>query len=150
MTKLNSYLDDGANYQAKAVLAFLQAYEGIEESWNKKTKRYEADIKVARWENCREQGYIVSLNSKKWLRQINIIFFEHRNSDSIHAVKWEQRSMNSITIETAKFDNIYENKHDTSFSVVYGKVVEMSDWIWERLVKFWIETKDEEAKYETR
>ena len=140
MTKLNSYLDDGANYQARGVLSFLQAYEGIEESWNKKMREYEANIKVARWENCREQGYIISLNSRDYKRQINIIFFEHRNLDSIHAVEWEQKSLNSITIDTAKFNNIYQDKYQTSFSVGYGKVVEMSDWIWETLVKFWVET----------
>jgi len=59
MCRLKTYLDDGANYQAKAVLAYLQKYEGIEDSWDEAFYRYRAQPLVARWENCREQGYIV-------------------------------------------------------------------------------------------
>lgn len=146
MTNLKEYLQDGANYQAKAVLAFLQRMS-IEESWNDERKEYDAEPKVARWENCREQGYIVSLRSKNRGQQLNIAFFEHRNSDSICAIKWEQISMNSITIDTAQFNGqCYNSKWDVSKSVSYGQAKELADWIEAELTEFWIETASKESK----
>ena len=137
MTKLENYLEDGANYQARATLMFLQRDADIEESWNDEWKRYDAEIQVARWENCREQGYIVSLRNKK-SEKLNIAFFEHRNSDSICAVKWQQESINTLNIDNAKFGDVYKDKYDTSHSVDYGKAYEMAEWIIEQLRKHWI------------
>tara|TARA_R110002012_G_scaffold90697_1_gene221622 strand:- start:441 stop:866 length:426 start_codon:yes stop_codon:yes gene_type:complete len=137
MTKLENYLEDGANYQARATLMFLQRDADIEESWNDEWKRYDAEIQVARWENCREQGYVVSLRNKK-REQLNIAFFEHRNSDSICAVKWQQESINTLNIDNAKFGDVYKDKYDTSHSVDYGKAYEMAEWIIEQLRKHWI------------
>lgn len=139
MTNLSSYNNDGANHQAKAVLSFLQNMT-IEDSWNKETKEYDADIKVARWENCREQGYVISLRSKNRSKQLNIAFFEHRNTDKICAVKWNQLTMNSPTIDTAVFGDIYKDKYDTSFDCGYGEILEMSEWIKNELEVFWKET----------
>lgn len=136
MTYLEDYLKDGANYQARAVLMFLQGNTNIEESWN--SQEYEAKIKVARWENCREQGYIVSLRTSDFRKQINIAFFEHRNSNRIHAVEWEQTSINTLTIDTAKFGEIYKDKYDTSFSVDWREAFKMADWVTERLIEFWV------------
>ena len=136
---LFTYQEDGANRQARAVLAYLQGNSGIEKSWDGDKGKYMAEPQVARWENCREQGYVVYMRSKHYGKQINIAFFEHRNSDGICAVKWEQVTLNSPTIDTAEFGNIYKDKYDTSFDVGYGKVVEMSDWIYEQLEEWWLE-----------
>ena len=141
MTKLEIYLEDGANYQAQAVLAFVKRHGHIEDSWNDELRKYEANPEVARWENCREQGYIISLLNKKG-KQLNIAFFEHRNIDSIHALKWEQWSINSLTIDTADFGDVYKDKYDTSFSVSYGEITKMADWIVEQLNQHWIEGID--------
>lgn len=138
MSKLENYLQDGANYQARATLMFLQRNANIEESWNAEYKIYEAEIKVGRWENCREQGYVVSLRNKK-REQLNIAFFEHRNSDSICAIKWQQESLNTLTINNAKFGDVYKDKYDTSYSVECGKAYEMSEWIIGQLTEHWIE-----------
>ncbi len=141
MTNLEDYLQDGANYQARATLMFLQRNANIEESWNKKNKCYDAEMKVARWENCREQGYIVSLGSKPLCGgdQLNIAFFEHRNSDNICAIKWQQNSMNTITIDSAKFGDVYKDKWNTSYNVNYGESEKMAEWITGELTKFWNE-----------
>ena len=40
MTDLKNYLQDGANYQARSVLMFLQRDANIEESWNKDRNYY--------------------------------------------------------------------------------------------------------------
>ena len=110
----------------------------IEDSWNDEYKRYEATPTIARWENCREQGYIVSMRSLDYSRQLHIAFFEHRNSDSICAVKWEQTSLNTLTIDTAIFgDEVYKDKYDVSKSVTWGQVKEMADWIIAQFEHFW-------------
>jgi len=140
MTKLENYLEDGANYQARATLMFLQRDANIEESWSDEWKRYEAEIQIARWENCREQGYVVSLRNKR-REQLNIAFFEHRNSDSICAVKWQQESMNTLTINNAEFGDVYKDKYDTSHSVDCGKAYEMAEWIIEQFKEHWIKAQ---------
>lgn len=145
MTNIKNYLDDGANFQAQAVLAFVRSGCDIEESWSDKFKKYEAKIKVGRWENCREQGYVLSMLTRNYKKQLNIAFFEHRNSDDIEAVKWEQTSINSLTIDTAKFGEIYKDKYDTSFSARCGEISKMSDWIIEQFTEFWKEN-DVEGK----
>lgn len=147
MTNLNEYLKDGASKQARAVLCFVQDFT-IEESWNDQHKIYEATPTVARWENCREQGYIISLRSRTH-KQLNIAFFEHRNSDSIHAIKWEQAAMNSITIDTAKFNGqCYSDKWDTSYRVSYGEVSDMADWIINEFTNWWVSNKNAAVKDE--
>ena len=138
MTNLNYYMQDGANHQARAVLCFLQNFN-IEKSWSDDRKKYLAEINVARWENCREQGYVLCLRSKDYRKQLNIAFFEHRNTYSICAVKWEQDTMNSPNIDTAIFGEAYKTRYDTSFDVRYGKIVEMSEWIEKELTKWWEE-----------
>jgi hypothetical protein len=137
MTQLRHYHNDGANQQARAVLCFIEPE--MDCSWDDAQKRCLADITIARWENCREQGYVLSLRSKGGNRQLNIAFFEHRNSDNICAVEWEQTTINAPTIDTAQFGEIYKNKYDVSHSTGYGKVREMAEWINKRLEVFWME-----------
>jgi hypothetical protein len=129
------YFDDGANWQAQAVACYLN-HTKIEESWSEEKSAYLASPSISRWENCREQGYVISLRAAN-LKQINIAFFEHRNSDSICTVEWEQNTMNAPTIDTAEFGNIYKDKYDTSASFSYGEVVAAGDWILDRLDSFW-------------
>lgn len=118
MTNLQNYMNDGANYQAQAVLAFLRLYLSDLDS---------LIIEVARWENCREQGYVMMIKLDG--KQLNIAFFEHRNSDNICALKWEQSTINSPTIDTAKFGDVYKDKWDVSYKVSVNEISKMSDWI---------------------
>lgn len=148
MTNLNEYLKDGASKQARAVLCFVQDFT-IEESWHSDHKKYLASPNVARWENCREQGYIISLRSKDYSKQLNIAFFEHRNSDSICAIKWEQVSLNSLTIDTADFNGqCYSDKYDVSHRVKYGQVSDMADWIINEFTNWWVANKNAAVKDE--
>jgi len=130
MTTIKEYMNDGANYQAQAVLACLR-WRTIEDSW--KGHEYTANVEVARWENCREQGYVAMLKTGKDYEQLNIAWFEHRNSDQICAVKWEQNTINAPTIDTADFKGkVYKDKYDVSHLVGCDQFVEMADWIWEQ------------------
>lgn len=139
MKTVSEYLNDGAHAQAKAVLAYLGRGDGMEISWDKESGRYLADFGVARWYNGREQGYIVTLKSKNHKKQLNIAFFEHRNSDVIVAIRWEQYTVNFPTIETAKFGDVYKNKYDVSKEVENGQVLKMANWIEEQFQTFWLE-----------
>lgn len=139
-TKLQNYFNDGANCNVQAVLCLLKHKigSGIEESWDDEKNYYKADIKIARWENCREQGYIVYLRNEKH-NQLNIAFFEHRNSDELCAIKWIQNSINSLTIDTADFKNeVYKDKYDVSVSFKYNQAYKLSKWIFDELTKHWI------------
>ena len=131
-------IGDGADAQARAVLAYLSYGDGIECSWS--DGEYKARPTVARWENCREQGYVVSLKSEDRNRQLNVAFFEHRNSDNICAVMWEQVTLNSPTIDTAEFGNVYKDKHDVSKGVPYGEAEKLASWVLKQLADFWERT----------
>lgn len=145
MTPLNHYLEDGANNQARAVMAMLQGFN-IEESWNAERHCYGAEPMIARWQNCREQGYVLSLRTRGDM--LHIAFFEHRNSDSLCAIRWTQHTTNSPTIETADMEGqCYADKYDVSRQAGYGQIVEMAEWIKEELRTFWIsQQKDAESK----
>lgn len=130
---LFNYNSDGASFQSVAVLAYMKNNDGIESSWN--GEHYLAQPRIDRWENCREQGYIVSMRNESYHKQINIAFFEHRISDEICAIEWNQVSVNSLTIDTAKCN------HDIAKSVKYGMAEEMAAWIFKELIKFWDENR---------
>lgn len=133
--KLNDYMNDGANYQAQCVLACLRN-NTIEESYNAEHSEYDAQIDIGRWENCREQGYVAMLYIGG--HQLNIAWFEHRNSDGICALEWEQTTINAPTIDTAEFGNVYKDKWDVSKSVGCYEFIKMRDWIMERFTEHYL------------
>ena len=139
MDKLLGDNETGANYQAEAVLAFLQGTPNIESSYlGGPNYEYLAKPYVAPWENCREQGYVIYMKNENGTKQINIAFFEHRNSDEIIAVLWNQITDKAPTIDTMDTGGtIYQTKWDYSHSVQYGKVAEMAQWILDKLEEFW-------------
>ena len=134
--KIKDYMNDGADYQSQCVLAYLRNFE-IEKSWNDEYKEYQAEIKVARWENCREQGYVFMMHNKNH-KQLNIAVFEHRNGDNICCIKWLQNTINSPTIENANFNGeCYKDKWDVSHSENYMKIVETGEWIKKQFSEHW-------------
>lgn len=132
---LHHYLQDGANAQARCVLILLQQYD-MDFSWNKDTRRSEAEPKVARWHNTREQGYVVSMRNKK-RDQINIAFFEHRNNPDICAVSWVQETADAPNFNSAEFGDIYKNCYDYSHFVGYHQFEAMAIWIFNQLKAHW-------------
>jgi hypothetical protein len=125
-----------ASAQAKAVRAYLEMHDGVEPSWDKEDKAY-APVHIAEWHNGREEGYVVVFRNRQHV-QLNIAFFEHRNSDSICALEWVQTTMNPPTIDTADFGGkVYKTKWDVSHQVEVGEAMKMADWIMERLCQHW-------------
>lgn len=134
---------DGASPQAQAVLAYIRQFSDGFGNWQKEFGRYEADPRVSRWENCREQGYVVWMRGEPSSgRQINIAFFEHRNSDNICAIEWEQSTINAPSLDTADFGGkVYKDKWDVSHTVKVGQASDMAEWIVDRLAAFWESSK---------
>jgi hypothetical protein len=133
------YHADGANRNAQAVLAMLQYRigDGIEASY--KDGRYRAEIEIARWSNGREQGYIAYLQNEAD-KTLNIAWYEHRNSDKICALAWEQTAFpNPITIETMD-RSTFKNKWDVAKTVSYNEAYEMATWIYEAFDLHWAKT----------
>ena len=130
-------LNDGASFQAQAVMCYLSMQSGLEASLNDLTSEYEAVFSWGRYENCREQGYCISLDNE--VSTLNIAFFEHRNSDSIHAIKFYGRFLNTPTIDDAllKHESYSNDKYATDHNVPFGQPYEMSEWIMEQFLSHW-------------
>jgi len=142
MIEINSYLNDGANWQAQAVLAYLR-------------NRFECDVKdkyfdtdeynrihceVGRFENCREQGYVVTI-SYRW-EQRHFAFFEHRNSDAIVVYVSDTQTINTPTIH-----EVYNSRggSDYDYHFYYGEIMKCGNKILS-LMKKYIDEKIEENK----
>ena len=69
--------------QALAVAAYLCNVDGIENSWNDEQKKYDAEMHIVPFYNCRERGFIVYDMNFGRDQRLAAIFCEHRNSDSI-------------------------------------------------------------------
>lgn len=103
---LLDYLNDGASFKAKAVLAIVQTLvidHAISKTWQ-----------VTRWENGQDQGYTVF---NKPYHQLNITFFEDV-SESIIVFTWSTETDNSPTLSDLKIDSL--STKDLP-SVVFGK-----------------------------
>lgn len=126
MIELERYMNDGANWQAQAVLALLRGIivSTLELAYDKVKNYNRATIKVGRYENCREQGYVFSL-MLNWQTIYNIAVYEHRNSDCICVKGFEGDFFN-----TPRADDLgMKDKWDYDKSFECGKVFECAEWI---------------------
>ena len=121
--------------QSNAVRAYLEQYDGVEPSWSDERKRYQ-DVLISEWHNGRELGWVVMFRNAE-NAQLNIAFYEHRNSDEICAIKWVQNTMNPPTIETAKFGDVCKDKYDVSYFTSCGQAKDMAEWIYDQLCEHW-------------
>lgn len=136
--KLEDYFEDGANYQAQAVMCLVKGwYENIvDDTFNDKTGEYEARINVGRYENCREQGYIFSLvvPTKNGQVQRNYAVYEHRNSDAICLVVFDlNTAYNCAPLSSDVYDKM-KDKWDTTKD--FFDVTECATYIRNSMVDF--------------
>lgn len=127
MVQIKQYLNDGANWQAQAVLAYLRSkYSEIEHRWyNEKIGQYVPELTVGRYENCREQGYVFSVHCS--FAQRNYAVYEHRNSDNLIVLVFDR-----LTINTPCGEEVWGNmkdKYDYTKGFECGKIVECGDYI---------------------
>lgn len=118
MVEIKSYMNDGACSQAQAVLTFLRP------------RSYElgdnADIRVGRFENCREQGYIFTL-VYSGVQVAHYTVYQHRNSDNICIIKFRGSFLNTPTLDDVLKDR--KDKYDIDKYFDYGEVLECAEWI---------------------
>ena len=126
MIELNCYMNDGANWQAQAVLATLRGiiFSTLEMAYDKNKNYNRATINVGRYENCREQGYIFSL-MLDWQTIYNIAVYEHRNTDSICVKGFEGYFINTPRANDLGMNDKWD--YDNSFEC--GKFFECAEWI---------------------
>lgn len=116
LTELSNYHNDGANWQAKIILAFMQMMhlKVLDVVWNEKIHKSDAVIYTGRYENCREQGYVFSLMYKS--KQRHYAVYEHRNSDTICVL-----ISNKSSINTPNVDTMWADKPESSTKWDYDK-----------------------------
>ena len=147
MMNIKYYMEDGANWQAQAVLAFIRSHTcmAIEKTYNEKYNDYGVTISVGRYENCREQGYVFTINfvgedretKKRHFYQRNYAVYEHRNSDKLIVL-----ISNTHTINTPGIDDMWKDKgencskfdYDKSFHC--GEIIECSVYVLEDMKQF--------------
>lgn len=137
MTNIECYMNDGANWQAQSVLAYLRDARNIaiDKAWNEDNKCYDAGIKVGRYENCREQGYIFSI---KYLgEQRNYCVYEHRNSDDICVVVFDVTTINTPTLKMV-CGAMGDSKWNYTKAFPFGQIMECGDYILDDMKK-WID-----------
>lgn len=144
MVQVNKYLDDGANWQAQSVLAYLRSMYGwvVNGTYNDKLRFSEAEFMVGRYENCREQGYVFSLRYRG--EQRNYAVYEHRNSDRLTILVFDE-----ITINTPYGEDVWgnmKNKYDYTKSFSCGQIMECGDYIIEDAQKFISQLKEKAEK----
>lgn len=124
----------GIQPQAMAVMAYLGNYDGIEPSW--KDGRYHARVEAAPWYNGRERGIVFYMSNPSG-KQLNIAVYEHRNTDSICALMWEQNTyINPPTLQELP-EGVFESKWDYSQSWNYGDPSATANWIYEQFCDHW-------------
>lgn len=128
---------DSTGVQARVVRAYLSAHDGLPSSYDHARKDHLVRPEITPWFNGRERGYVITLRNRNFSRQLNIAFFEHRNTDQICAWRWEQVTMNPPTIDTMVPKPTSGYAHDHAVNVHEGHL--MADWIYGQLDSFWKE-----------
>lgn len=138
MTNIEQYLEDGANWQAQAVLAYLRMTACMVSECTKPLI-VKPEIEVGRYENCREQGYVFRLRVGAEIL-MNYAVYEHRNSDNLIVLKSDRHTINTPSIDDMW--NGRESKYDYDKGFKYGKILECGDYIikdMENLVRDFVE-----------
>lgn len=121
MTRIENYMNDGANWQAQAVLAYVREHI-LEIDYEDFTAR------VGRYENCREQGYVISIRVETNERHYAV--YQHRNSDSLIVLISNGMCMDTPDVNFMwkdKGENATKYDYDKGFP--YGEIVKCGEWI---------------------
>ncbi len=133
MIEISRYMDDGAGWQEQAVLAYVRKFaDNVKDIETSDEEKAEIEcllsfvhVRVGRYENGREQGYIFSV----WCfsKGFNIAVFEHRNGDTLCLNVFD-----GVFINTPTWEDVWkgkESKWDYDYGFEYGQIVECGDKI---------------------
>lgn len=128
--------DFNVGKQARAVLKAL------------KHARIENDplvyTRTAPWYNGRERGVLFTVESYAKRKSRHVAVFEHRNSDDLHALVWEEDlSLNPPTIDSSA-EKAYkgQDKYYHDHMVQHGEAEKMAKWVKDQMLNF-IKEKEE-------
>lgn len=113
-------MNDGANWQAVCVLAYLRSHVYVE------VKNAIASLYVGRYENGREQGYVITLRVGFDLQR-NYVVYEHRNFDGICIKIFDEWTLNTPTLEECL--KHFRDKWDVDKEFECGHVIEAAQCI---------------------
>lgn len=124
MMNIERYMDDGANWQAQSVLAYLRSvYDGKEKMF------------VGRYENSREQGYIFFVHDEVGAQR-NYCVYEHRNSDQLCVVVFNSAKSVDTPNKKLVWDAMGDNKWNVTKIFGYGHIVECGNYIIDDIENF--------------
>lgn len=139
-TTIESYLNDGANWQAQSVLCYLRSIKEsiVTKTWSESARRYDAVIYVGRYENCREQGYVFTISYKGQYKHYAV--YEHRNCDNLVVLINDGFSMNTPSVDFMWKWHIDENGETTKWGYGkdfdFGEIIQCGDFIAEDMKNF--------------
>lgn len=141
MIDIKSYMNDGACWQAQAVLACLR--------YEVKTNLYkfgdgqdahEPIVQIGRYENGREQGYVVRLMIDEIIPMASYCFYEHRNSDQICVIQFQSAGYDTPSLDTIWLGR--ENKYDYDKEFGYAHIEDCAEYIINDMKRRWLEFKE--------
>jgi hypothetical protein len=144
-------MNDGANWQSQAILAYVRAYayqieDKLEYGEHKGVFNF-FSTRVGRFENCREQGYVFSIQVG-FHNERHYAVYEHRNCDNIIVLIAEGMNINTPSVDFMwkdKGENATKYDYDKAFS--YGQIVECGEWIIKDMLS-WVDNLAEKKKNE--
>lgn len=133
MLSIDSYMNDGADWQSQAILAYVRAhiYMAIDKSYYQPSNCYFARVKVGRYENCREQGYVFKVTYEGTIDVLNLCVYQHRNCERICILV-----NNAFTINTPTIEDMWKGKDREDKDFQCGEIVECGEWLIEEMRKF--------------
>lgn len=138
--RLENYLCDGACWQAVAVMAYLRGHYILPDFvYNNEHHYYEATADICRFDNCREQGYVLMIRYYGY--QKNYAFYEHRNSDRLCVVAFEKDTFYDVCHNDVM--EAMKDKWDFTKSFSFGEIVECGSWIVKDIETFLAKCKEE-------
>ncbi len=125
MVYLENYLYDGAGWQARAVMCYLQSR--VEVILDKtyigdKFQLFEGTMFINQYHYGREKGYVFSVRYKN--HQANYAVYEHCVADCICVVKG-----NAFTEHSDGWDGKEWSKYDHDKEFSYGETTKCGEWI---------------------
>ena len=126
--EIENYMQDGANYKARAIMCLIQGRISEVKECMKGINK-DVAVHIGRFENCREQGYVLSLFYKyQFIR--NYAFYEHRNSDQMCLLMSDTFTINTPSVDAMFGDR---GKYDVDKWFEYDEIVKAADYIIEQM-----------------
>lgn len=129
--ELQNYLQDGANYKARAIMCILQGRINEIKGADGLGHSNDVMVHIGRFENCREQGYVFTLFCE-YIFLKNYAVYEHRNSENICVLVNDKFTINTPDANVMFGDR---GKNDVDAKFRYDEIMEVSNYIVDEMIK---------------